>query len=86
MTSAATRAEANDLKELIDVCREYVTAIRVKQVTHRTYLAPYLAPYLPPIEQCNNTAHTATQCPLACLYSCSITHYIYTHTTSSSSN
>jgi hypothetical protein len=27
---AASRSEANDLKELIDVCREYLTAIRVK--------------------------------------------------------
>lgn len=28
---AASRTESNDLKELIDVCREYVTAIRVKE-------------------------------------------------------
>ena len=27
---AASRTESNDLKELIDVCREYLTAIRVK--------------------------------------------------------
>ena len=27
----ATRTETNDLKELLDVSREYVTAIRVKQ-------------------------------------------------------
>ena len=33
---AASRTETNDLKELLDVSREYVTAIRVKQVNKQT--------------------------------------------------
>ena len=28
---AGSRNESNDLKELVDVCREYITAIRVKE-------------------------------------------------------
>eukprot|EP01041_Mallomonas_annulata_P007740 gene7740-15829_t len=30
MVVTATRSESNDLKELLDVCREYITALRVK--------------------------------------------------------
>lgn len=36
MVVAANRSEGNDLKELLDVCREYITALRVKNAMSET--------------------------------------------------
>ena len=78
VVQAATRTETNDLKELLDVSREYITAVRVKAAI--TYVLPQ-SPHL--ISSHLTTAIDHIQwcpCCILCAHVDAIQHPLYFNT------